>query len=42
MTGGSPKADATVGFSAFDKPVPTTTPPPDETVDINAQLTRAT
>lgn len=42
VTGGSPKADATVGFSAFDKPVPTTTPPPDETVDINAQLTRAT
>ncbi|MGW5273890.1 hypothetical protein ACWEQP_15150 [Streptomyces sp. NPDC004044] len=41
-TGGSPKADATVGFSAFDKPVPTTTPPPDETVDINAQEIQAT
>ena len=42
VTGGSPKADATVAFSAFDKPVPTTTPPPDETVGINAQETRAT
>ncbi|MET8330355.1 hypothetical protein [Streptomyces sp. NPDC005181] len=42
VTGGSPKADATVGFSAFDKPVPTTTPPPDETVDISAQETRTT
>ncbi|MFF3790825.1 hypothetical protein ACFYXW_12220 [Streptomyces sp. NPDC001981] len=42
VTGGSPKADATVGFSAFDKPVPTTTPPPDETVGINVQETRAT
>lgn len=33
-------ADATVSFSAFDKPVPTTTPPPDETFDINALLGR--
>jgi hypothetical protein len=41
-TGGSPKTDATVSLSAFDKPVPTTTPSPDETVDISAQETRAT
>ncbi|MER5500450.1 MULTISPECIES: hypothetical protein [unclassified Streptomyces] len=33
-------ADAVVGFSAFDKPVPTTTPPPDETYDIGALLGR--
>nr|WTB34600.1 hypothetical protein OG781_38515 [Streptomyces sp. NBC_00830] len=42
VTGGSPMANATVGFSAFDKPVPTTTPPPDATVDISAQEARAT
>ncbi|MFG2409047.1 hypothetical protein ACGFR8_32820 [Streptomyces brevispora] len=34
--------DATVNFSAFDKPVPTSTPPPDETFDINALLGRTT
>ncbi|MCX4392655.1 hypothetical protein [Streptomyces sp. NBC_01767] len=33
-------ADAVVGFSAFDKPVPTTTPPPDQTYDISALLGR--
>ncbi|MEU2673670.1 hypothetical protein ABZ622_33385 [Streptomyces sp. NPDC007164] len=32
--------DAVVGFSAFDKPVPTTTPPPDQTYDISALLGR--
>jgi hypothetical protein len=36
----SPKADATVGFSAFDKPVPTATPPA-ETLDISALLSRS-
>ncbi|MFF1921841.1 hypothetical protein ACFVW8_14855 [Streptomyces sp. NPDC058221] len=35
-------ADATVDFSAFDKPVPTSTPPPDDTFDINALLGRST
>ncbi|MET9661831.1 hypothetical protein [Streptomyces sp. NPDC006510] len=34
-------ADAVVGFSAFDKPVPTTTPPPDQTYDISALLSRS-
>lgn len=33
-------ADAVVDFSAFDKPVPTTTPPPDQTYDISALLGR--
>lgn len=35
-------ANAVVGLSAFDKPVPTATPPPDQTYDINALLTRRT
>ncbi|MFF2331807.1 MULTISPECIES: hypothetical protein [unclassified Streptomyces] len=35
-------ANAAVSFSAFDKPVPTATPPPDETFDINALLSRST
>lgn len=35
-------ADATADFSAFDKPVPTSTPPPDESFDINALLGRPT
>lgn len=35
-------ADATVNFSDFDKPVPTSTPPPDDTFDINALLGRST
>lgn len=35
-------SDATVDFSAFDKPVPTSTPPPDQTFDINALLGRST
>ncbi|MFG2628116.1 hypothetical protein [Streptomyces sp. NPDC048473] len=35
-------ANAIVGFSAFDKPVPTATPPPDQTFDISALLSRST
>ncbi|MEU6017970.1 hypothetical protein ABZ826_29220 [Streptomyces sp. NPDC047515] len=35
-------ANAVVSFSAFDKPVPTATPPPDQTYDINALLSRTT
>ncbi|WP_326739957.1 hypothetical protein [Streptomyces sp. NBC_01022] len=35
-------ADAVVGFSAFDEPVPRTTPPPDETFDVSALLGRST
>ncbi|MFJ6463096.1 hypothetical protein ACIQM0_18985 [Streptomyces sp. NPDC091387] len=35
-------ADATVGCSAFDAPVPTSTPPPDRTFEINALLGRST
>lgn len=35
-------ADATVDFSAFDKPVPTSTPSPDDAFDINALLGRST
>ncbi|MFD8686049.1 hypothetical protein [Streptomyces sp. NPDC059651] len=35
-------ADAVVGFSAFDRPVPRTTPPPDETFDVSALLGRST
>lgn len=35
-------ADATVNFSAFDKPVPTSTPPPQDSFDINALLGRST
>ncbi|MGW2179800.1 hypothetical protein ACWCXX_17205 [Streptomyces sp. NPDC001732] len=34
-------ADAVVGFSAFDKPVPTATPPPDQSYDISALLGRS-
>ncbi|MEU8709137.1 hypothetical protein [Streptomyces sp. NPDC048565] len=34
-------ADAAVDFSRFDEPVPTATPPADETVDISAVLGRA-
>ncbi|MFF5899114.1 hypothetical protein ACFY8O_24780 [Streptomyces argenteolus] len=34
-------ADAAVDFSGFDKPVPTATPPADETVDVSALLGRA-
>ncbi|MEU9619044.1 hypothetical protein ACIODT_17040 [Streptomyces sp. NPDC088251] len=33
-------ANAVVGFSAFDRPVPKATPPPDQTYDINALLAR--
>ncbi|MFD9502292.1 hypothetical protein [Streptomyces sp. NPDC060035] len=33
-------ADAAVDFSGFDKPVPTATPPADETVDVSALLGR--
>ncbi|MFD9605851.1 hypothetical protein ACFVRD_26760 [Streptomyces sp. NPDC057908] len=33
-------ASAVMGFSAFDKPVPTATPPPDQTYDISALLSR--
>ncbi|WP_327371098.1 hypothetical protein [Streptomyces sp. NBC_01217] len=35
-------AHAVMGFSAFDKPVPTATPPPDRTFDINAMPGRST
>ncbi|MEW1693127.1 hypothetical protein ACIQOF_26395 [Streptomyces sp. NPDC091265] len=35
-------ADAAADFSAFGKPVPTTTPAPDDTFDINALLGRST
>ncbi|MEE1795950.1 hypothetical protein PUR28_35110 [Streptomyces sp. BE308] len=42
LTVKGPSADAVVGFSAFDKPVPTATPPADETVDVNALLGRTT
>lgn len=31
-------ADAAVDFSGFDKPVPTATPPADDTVDVSALL----
>ncbi|MFI6120970.1 hypothetical protein ACIBCU_14125 [Streptomyces sp. NPDC051064] len=34
-------ADAAVDFSGFDEPVPTATPPADETVDVSAVLGRA-
>jgi hypothetical protein len=34
-------ADAAVDFSGFDEPVPTATPPADETVDVGALLGRA-
>ncbi|MER5555223.1 hypothetical protein ABT001_26765 [Streptomyces sp. NPDC002793] len=34
-------ADAAVDFSGFDEPVPTATPPADETVDVSALLGRA-
>lgn len=34
-------ADAAVDFSGFDKPVPTATPPADDTVDVSAVLGRA-
>ncbi|MFE9724011.1 hypothetical protein ACFYQ5_10550 [Streptomyces sp. NPDC005794] len=34
-------ADAAVDFSGFDEPVPTATPPTDETVDVSALLGRA-
>ncbi|MEU1126095.1 hypothetical protein ABZ371_21665 [Streptomyces sp. NPDC005899] len=34
-------ADASVDLSRFDKPVPTATPSPDDTVDINALLGRS-
>ncbi|MFJ8755034.1 hypothetical protein ACIREO_37885 [Streptomyces sp. NPDC102441] len=34
-------ADAAVDFTRFDEPVPTATPPADETVDVNALLGRA-
>ncbi|MGW3658926.1 hypothetical protein ACWD6R_26055 [Streptomyces sp. NPDC005151] len=40
MRSDSPKANATVSFSAFDKPVPAT-PPPAETLDISAPLSRS-
>ncbi|MFF8916257.1 hypothetical protein ACF08M_23755 [Streptomyces sp. NPDC015032] len=33
-------ANAVVGFSAFDEPVPTATPPQNQTYDINALLSR--
>lgn len=29
-------AASTVSFSDFDKPVPSTTPPPDQTIDLSA------
>lgn len=35
-------ANAAVNLSAFDKPVPTATPPPDQTYDISALLNRTT
>lgn len=41
-TGGSPKANATMNFSAFDKPVPTATPSPEETFDIDEAPAQAT
>ncbi|MER5358990.1 hypothetical protein [Streptomyces sp. NPDC002785] len=36
------RANAVMDFSAFDKPVPTATPPPDQSFDINALLSRTT
>ncbi|MDQ0793016.1 hypothetical protein [Streptomyces sp. B1I3] len=41
LTVRSDKADASVDFSRFDKPVATATPSPDDTVDINALLGRS-
>ncbi|MFJ2089030.1 hypothetical protein ACIOEW_07140 [Streptomyces sp. NPDC087901] len=35
-------ADAVVGFSAFDRPVPRTTPSPDDSFDVSALLGRST
>ncbi|MGW8886155.1 hypothetical protein [Streptomyces sp. NPDC055749] len=40
LTVQGPSADAVVGLSDFDKPVPTATPPEDETVDVTALLGR--
>ncbi|WP_328906725.1 hypothetical protein OG230_29245 [Streptomyces sp. NBC_00234] len=40
LTVQGPSADAVVGFSGFDKPVPTATPSEDETVDVTALLGR--
>ncbi|MFI8438868.1 hypothetical protein ACIGJO_35085 [Streptomyces sp. NPDC079020] len=42
LTVKGPSADAVVGFSAFDRPVPTATPSADETVDVSALLGRTT
>ncbi|MFD3653280.1 hypothetical protein [Streptomyces sp. NPDC058620] len=40
LTVQSSSADAVVGFSGFDRPVPTATPSEDETVDVTALLGR--